>query len=464
MKFKVSLLTLLLLSTVLWGQNFQNVVSEAMDDICFGNESLAADPVAESVVDQIMEQMALKRNFKIRQCPNIQNALAKIEEDDNNNLELYILYDPNWLSQISRKSETDWASIGVLAHEIGHLLLNHALNKRGSNPRWELDADRFAGLTLARMGSTLEEAKSAFQSAPIQGNATHPARDERLNEIEIGWMKFNNPTGKKILLTADTPERDVSQELIINRYIKEIGGNKNLNEVRQLKFSEEIIETIGEVPSKNKANFTIQYDYEQVPNKITVHFPAQKEIYQIINNDSVYWKYEDEKNWKAGAPPIGGNLKLEDYEFIEQTKPITANFFEYFLFISNPEIAIYKGRRRIGDEECFVLELPENKIDIGNLQKKGKRIAKTTNHYYSVETGLLYAIEEKEQVAIYRGGSLKSKENRVKEIILSAYQPVNNVLFPSIMNTTRKVFNSNELEEKDKRRHEKRTITNLQIN
>ncbi|MGB5667691.1 MAG: hypothetical protein WBM53_12650, partial [Maribacter sp.] len=236
----------MLVSLLATAQGFQNVVIESVDDVCFGNQSELADPEAELIMDQIMSQMQLKRIFKIRKCSSIGNAYATIQPDENNNQAPYILYDPQWLREMANASKTDWASIGVLAHEVGHLLSYHALNKKGSNPRWEIDADRFAGSTLAMMGSTLEEAQSMFQNYnQLEDSRTHPGKNKRLEAVKTGWMSVNNPV-KNILLNEDTPERDVSPELIVNRYYKSLGGLKALSQIKQLNFKEEILETKGE--------------------------------------------------------------------------------------------------------------------------------------------------------------------------------------------------------------------------
>lgn len=416
-----------------WSQGFQNVVIESVDDLCFGNQSQIADPEAESIVDEIMGQMGLNRNFKIRMCPNIKNALAYIEEDENKNLTPYILYDPEWLAGMSKKSKTDWASIGVLAHEVGHFLLYHSLNKRGSNHRWELSADRFAGTTLARMGSTLEEAQSMFQNVPEQASATHPGRAERMEAIKIGWMKFNNPTQKKIILNEDTPEKDITPELIVNRYFKELGGLKALSQIKQLNFKETISETKGERIGQDPIVYA--FEYAQSVNRIDILNADQEEQY-LIKNDSLFWKFTDQEQWKAGAPRIGTSLDSDPYTFKKEKKPSTRYFFDDFLLVSNPEVAYYRGRKRIADEECFMMELPEEKIEIGNLRKKGKRVLLSKQYYFSTQSGLLFAILEKEKIAYFKKGKIKDQTTLQTQRVISDYASFDDIYFPKRISTT----------------------------
>ena len=62
---------------------------------------------------------------------------------------------------MDNQAKNDWAAISILAHEIGHHLNGHALNKEGSNHRKELQADEFLGFVLARKKCPLEDAQSA---------------------------------------------------------------------------------------------------------------------------------------------------------------------------------------------------------------------------------------------------------------------------------------------------------------
>lgn len=439
-------------------QGFQTVVIESVDDLCFGNQSQTADAEAESIVDEIMGQMGLNRNFKMRKCVGINNAMAHIEEGDDKNLTPYILYDPQWLAQMSKNSQTDWASIGVLAHEVGHFLLYHSLNKRGSNPRWELSADRFAGTRLASMGSTLEEAQSMFQNVPEKGSSTHPGRVERLEAIKIGWMKFNNPNQKNILLDEDTAEKDISPELIVNRYYKAQGGLKILSQIKQLNFKETVSETLGENLKQKPVVYT--YDYQQTVNKIAVLFAERGEQY-LIKNDSLFWKYTDQDKWRNGAPRIGTSLDPDPYTFIKEKKPSTKNFFNDFLLVSNPEVAYYRGRKRIADEECFLLELPEEKLEIGNLKKKGKRVLLSKLYYFSTLSGLLYGIVEKEKIQNFKKGNLKKQITIQTERIFTDYNMYNNIHFPQRITTTETAL-LNDIPQGEKR-YQQRTISEVEL-
>ncbi|WP_405399899.1 hypothetical protein [Maribacter sp. Asnod2-G09] len=445
---------------ICYSQGFQEIVTEDIDDLCNGHQSQAADLEAEMVVDQMMAQMQLKRIFKIRKCSKIQNAFATMQKDENENLAPYILYDPTWLKSMADNSDTDWASIGVLAHEVGHFLLFHTLNKKGSNPRWEIDADRFAGKTMAMMGSTLEEAQSMFANYTLKEDSrTHPARNKRLEAVKTGWMNVNNPT-KNIILNENTPERDVNPELIFNRYFKEMGGLKNMGQVKQINFKENISEKIGD--RKGQKPLDYNYSYELSSNRTRIVYQDQNEEYLIINNDSLSHKFLDEEKWSTGAPRIGTSLDNDPYDFKRSIRPSIYYYFDDFSLISNPEIADYRRRKTIEDEECFIIELPQETQEIGDLLKKGKRIVLTKRYYYSTYTGLLHAIEEIEKISFFRRAQIKDSETRKTNIVISTYQEIEDIIIPSIINKKITLL-ENDIPKDDETIYQERTLSDIEL-
>jgi len=98
---------------------------------------------------------------------------------------------------ITNTTGTNWSSISILAHEIGHHLNGHTLGVGGSRPDLELQADKFSGFVCARMGATLAEAQAAMKvAASSAGSSTHPPKSARLEAIAVGWNqeKSERPT------------------------------------------------------------------------------------------------------------------------------------------------------------------------------------------------------------------------------------------------------------------------------
>ena len=94
--------------------------------------------------------------------------------------------------RVKDRTKSDWGAISVLAHEIGHHLSGNTLIKHKINLQDELDADRFSGFILYKMGATLEEAKSVINLVELNSNPeTHPPKTQRLIAITIGWLDAN---------------------------------------------------------------------------------------------------------------------------------------------------------------------------------------------------------------------------------------------------------------------------------
>lgn len=205
------------------GQNYQTV--DEVNDACETTSSSNNDE-AEIAVDNILNQIGLFRNFKIIECPDINNAEAKIITSASGVRERYIIYDSQFFKNIDIKAGNSWAAISILAHEIGHHLNGHALLGLGSTPKIELEADEFSGFVLAKMGATLEEAQSAIQTLRnAKATSTHPAKVDRLAIIKKGWSR-----GKGLSVEITIEEDNKTKALKLYRKGEQEYTNKNFNE------------------------------------------------------------------------------------------------------------------------------------------------------------------------------------------------------------------------------------------
>jgi ribosomal protein S19 len=147
----------------------------------------AAD--AEKIVSSIMSAMGLESNFKIKEA-NVPNVEAKIRHHER-----YILYNPAFVKQVNVATGNKWASIFILAHEVGHHLEGHTLMDISSRPSIELEADEFAGFALHKMGASLQQSQLAmYYISNSEASKSHPARADRLAAIEKGWDKEDGQT------------------------------------------------------------------------------------------------------------------------------------------------------------------------------------------------------------------------------------------------------------------------------
>ncbi len=165
------------------GCNFNNDVKSS--------NSIAIYPSSERctyIIKKILSFSGLNSNFEIYRA-EIDNAVATII--DNRRI---ILYDSNLLNFSDYASNSYWTSISILAHEIGHHLSGHTLksNSRDSH-KYELEADKFSGFVLYKMGATLPEAQKAIELlGSSYDTESHPSKSKRLKEIKNGWMEANN--------------------------------------------------------------------------------------------------------------------------------------------------------------------------------------------------------------------------------------------------------------------------------
>ncbi|CAN5876439.1 hypothetical protein BH24BAC1_BH24BAC1_11240 [soil metagenome] len=139
------------------------------------------------IISEITATVGLKPKFEIVSSSRVPNAAAVIM-----NGKRYVLYNERFVAAVNNAVKTDWAGISILAHEIGHHLNGHTLDRGGSNPADELEADEFSGFVLRKMGASVEEAVAAMRLiSDEEGSSTHPGRSPRLAAITKGWNDAN---------------------------------------------------------------------------------------------------------------------------------------------------------------------------------------------------------------------------------------------------------------------------------
>jgi hypothetical protein len=78
----------------------------------------------------------------------------------------------------------------VIAHELGHHVCHHLDEPTGDLAAIraeELEADRFAGATLQKMGKTRDHALEISNIFPEEASETHPSKILREMAIRAGW-------------------------------------------------------------------------------------------------------------------------------------------------------------------------------------------------------------------------------------------------------------------------------------
>lgn len=143
---------------------------------------------AKEIVDEILDSVKWKENFRLQEKNGINNAYATIYNNTR-----WIVYDNDFLENLDDYANTKWASISVIAHEMGHHYYNHVVSGKGSTIPTEIEADYFSGYAMQKQGATLEQSVAAMKAiATDRASSTHPAKNDRLAAITRGWNAAKN--------------------------------------------------------------------------------------------------------------------------------------------------------------------------------------------------------------------------------------------------------------------------------
>jgi uncharacterized protein YraI len=190
--------------------------------VAFRNvRTFQATSEARGVVNKIMGAIGIDRaRFQVLESPDVNNAAAWIKGNQR-----IIAYNKRFMSHILQSSGRNYYSlIGIMAHEIGHHLAGHTVedlaNREEDDPfsglrnalevrtrssvrtvgnlaemrADELEADRFSGYILNKLGATAEDAMAWVATVPDPGpNSTHPRPYERTDAILSGWQRAGSP-------------------------------------------------------------------------------------------------------------------------------------------------------------------------------------------------------------------------------------------------------------------------------
>lgn len=149
---------------------------------------------ARDILKTMLDTVKWQENFQIKEQNGIRNAYATII-----NRIRYIVYDNNFLEDIDAHASTKWASVSILAHEMGHHYFDHVVSSSGSTPPKEIEADAFSGYVMAKLGASLDESIAAMKAiASDRASSSHPGKSDRITAITRGWNlakgSTTNPT------------------------------------------------------------------------------------------------------------------------------------------------------------------------------------------------------------------------------------------------------------------------------
>src|SRR3954471_17530012 len=122
-KPRILLLSFLSLCTITCSQNLTSKETTIKNSMASGLPAnstalpfFSSSTDAQKIVSGVMEAVGLESNFKIKvaEVPNVEAAIKHHER--------YILYNPEFVNKVNEVTKDKWASIFILAHEIGHHL------------------------------------------------------------------------------------------------------------------------------------------------------------------------------------------------------------------------------------------------------------------------------------------------------------------------------------------------------
>ncbi|MCE3283417.1 MAG: hypothetical protein K0Q66_2154 [Chitinophagaceae bacterium] len=262
---------------------------------------------ARTIIDRIISLMNLKVNFEVREA-NVPNAGAVFYNNKR-----YILYNPNFIKQIDRAAQNDWASISILAHEIGHHVKGHVFaSNGGSSHQNELEADEFSGLVLRKMGATLDDAQLAMKMiSGEQGSASHPGKTARLDAIAKGWNVGAPVTNSDVATTRAPQNTTTTSSSGANTTVRTNLPPPSISRDAVLADRQILVDVNFSTDKKNQYFITVQHNVVRWDgNKLVMVGKLAK----LKNANYPYYIYDAQKNYvlvsKTGhlVNPKGSNV------------------------------------------------------------------------------------------------------------------------------------------------------------
>lgn len=137
---------------------------------------------AKSMVQRILNVYSLPNTYEVL-AGNVGNAAAHFYDGKR-----YILYSEAYMQTLTA-SGTDWKALFVFAHELYHHFEGTVFTDLPSRPTLELDADKWAGGALRKLGADLPQTQAWVNTVASDGDLVHPPRNARLEAATIGWVE-----------------------------------------------------------------------------------------------------------------------------------------------------------------------------------------------------------------------------------------------------------------------------------
>lgn len=222
------------------------------------NTDFDQDISAYKSVVNIIRETGLDQNFVIIPGEDVDDVIAYIKDKER-----VLSYNPEFMDKVN--TDSNWVGISILARQIGHHLGNHELADGKPSYEETLDADRYAGFVLQKMGASIDEAISAIEVSAADNNDFDINKNKRVAAMVQGFNKAKS-------LSVDT------------NYIAQ-------NE--KPKTNENSTEEIKEVDANKTKRIQPDFVYK-------VYLAIDNSIYFIDDENIVYEEVESDKYDKVG--------------------------------------------------------------------------------------------------------------------------------------------------------------------
>jgi formylglycine-generating enzyme required for sulfatase activity len=168
--------------------------TEVISGHAFENDDLDESGYnVKGAVNEILKAFFVPTDkITVIKSPQVNNANAALKDGRP-----YILYSKYFVESVRYKTNGDWRLKGIFAHEVAHHVLFHTMQASSSRRDLELEADKWAGAALYKLGATLEQATACVAETSEKGSSTHPPRSERLAAVKSGWLEAQGQNPNK---------------------------------------------------------------------------------------------------------------------------------------------------------------------------------------------------------------------------------------------------------------------------
>jgi len=206
------LLALYSCSEVNIDSNDEHLINRPINDIDSVGGNLSEDIAAYKTVVSIIRETGLSPNFVILPG-DVDNVRAYIEDNER-----ILEYNPAFMDKL--QGDSLWPGISVLARQIGHHLSNHELENGVPNIEEEIEADKYAGFVLYKMGATLDEALKALKIIIGEDSLSGSiSKNSRLASLTKGWKNAKTLMSDTLISNEEasvTASIDSSKEVVIS--------------------------------------------------------------------------------------------------------------------------------------------------------------------------------------------------------------------------------------------------------